>query len=114
MCFHIKETCRKPVNEERSSSKHIAPKMKRDRCMCKKSYASFNYVTVFTFSNAILLVSMWTCYTVCNTMFLKERTKIRILTPQVGLNMNNFFLEKTLYMTLELQKDIKHIRFAFK
>jgi hypothetical protein len=82
--------------------------------MRKKSYASFNNVTVFTLSYAILLVSMRTSYTMSNAMLLKERTKITVLTPPVGLNINNFLLEEPLYMTLELQEDIKHIRLAFQ
>jgi hypothetical protein len=55
--------------------------------MRKESDASFDYVTLFTFINAILLVSMGTGYTVSNTMFLKERTKVTILTPLGRLNM---------------------------
>jgi hypothetical protein len=57
---------------------------------------------------------MGASYAVSNAMFLKERTKITILTPPVRLNMNNFLLEEPFYMALELQEDIKHIRFAFK
>jgi hypothetical protein len=80
----------------------------------KKGYASFNNVAVFTFSNAILLVGMRASYTVSNAMLLKERTKVAILAPPVRLNMNNFRVEEPLYMTLELQEDIKYIRLAFK
>ena len=44
---------------------------------------------------------------------LKERVEVAILAPPIRLDMNNFVLEKTFNMFLKLNKNIKHIRFAF-
>jgi hypothetical protein len=71
-------------------------------------------VAVFALSSTILLMCMWTSNTMRNPMFLKEGTQITIFTPPIGLNMDNFMFEEALNVCLELNKNIKHIRLAFK
>ena len=44
---------------------------------------------------------------------LKEEVEVAILATPVRLNMNNFVLEKAFNMFLELNKNVKHIRFTF-
>ena len=44
---------------------------------------------------------------------LKEGVEVAILATAVRLNMNNFVLEKAFNMFLELNKNVKHIRFTF-
>jgi hypothetical protein len=43
---------------------------------------------------------------------LEKGVEVAILTTPIRLNMNNFMLEKAFNMFLELNKYIKHIRFA--
>ena len=45
---------------------------------------------------------------------IKESVEVAIFAPPIGLNMDNFMLEKSFYMHLKLNEDIKHIRFALK
>ena len=47
---------------------------------------------------------------------IKESLEVAIFAPlpPIGLNMDNFMLEKTFYMHLKLNEYIKHIRFALK
>ena len=50
----------------------LHPKIKRHGCMSKQSKANINNVTVFTFSGAILLVSMRTRDMMGNAYFLEK------------------------------------------
>jgi hypothetical protein len=45
---------------------------------------------------------------------IKKCVEVVILTTPIGLNMENFMLEKAFDMRLELNEHIEHIRFAFE
>jgi hypothetical protein len=113
-CFHIKNTSRKPIDEKTSCSNRITPKPKREGCMCKKCETSFNNMSMFSFSNTVLLMCMRTRNTVTNANVLKERIKFNVFSTPVCLNMNNFMIKKALNMLLKLQKDMKHIGLTFE
>jgi hypothetical protein len=65
-------------------------------------------------AGAILLMCVWTRDPMENTELLKESIEVPVFTSPVRLNMDNFLIKEALNMILKLQKDIKHIRFAFK
>jgi hypothetical protein len=48
----------------------------------------------------------------CDPKRLEKGVEVAILTTPIRLKMNNFMLEKVFNMFLELNKYIKHIRFA--
>jgi hypothetical protein len=56
----INNFAREQVNEKGGSEKGFVPIFKRHRCICKQGKTNFNYMTMFTFSRAILLMSMRT------------------------------------------------------
>ena len=58
--LHVKASCGNPVYQKTGSNKSIAPEPKRDRGMCKKCQASFNYVTVLALTCTVLLMCMRT------------------------------------------------------
>ena len=113
-CFHPTESCRESVNEKSCGGKHITPKLERNGGMGKQSKTSLNYMMMLTLSYTVLLMCMRTRHTMCNSKLIKECIEVVILTPPIGLHMNDFMTEQTLNMHLELQENIKHIRLAFK
>ena len=113
-CFHLTESCRESVNEKACGGKRTTPKQERDGGMGKQSKTSLNYMTMLTLSYTILLMCMRTRHTMCNSKLIKECIEVVILTPPIGLHMNDFMTEQTLNMRLEFQENIKHIRLAFK
>jgi hypothetical protein len=108
----MKESCWKPVYKKARSDKGITPEPKGYRGMSKQCKPSFNNVTVLAFSSTVLLMCVRTRHMMRYSKFLKEGTKIPILTTPIRLNMNNFVIQQTLNMCLKLHEDMKHIRFA--
>jgi hypothetical protein len=49
--------------------------------MSEKSEASFNDVTMLTFSSTVLLMCMWTRDTMGNPKFLEKRVEVAIFAP---------------------------------
>jgi hypothetical protein len=82
--------------------------------MSKQSKTSFNKMTVFTLSDAVLLGGMWAGHTVRYTSALKILMKLMIFTTPVRLDGFNFGVEKKLDMSLESIKHLLDIRFVFK
>jgi hypothetical protein len=78
--------------------------------MRKQSKPSLNDVSMFAFSSTILLMSMWTRYTMRNAKAIKERMEFFILPTPISLNMQDFAIKKTLNMFLKLSKDSKNFR----
>jgi hypothetical protein len=58
--LHVNDAARESINEKTSCGEGITPKSKRDRGMRKKSKASFDKMSMFAFSGAILLVRVRT------------------------------------------------------
>jgi hypothetical protein len=69
----INNFARKQVNEKSGSEKSFVPIFERHGSICKQGKTNFNYMTMFAFSRAILLVSMRIGNMMCNASLLKGR-----------------------------------------
>jgi hypothetical protein len=67
-------------------------------------------MTVFTLNGTVLLMCMWAGQTMRYSKLIKECVEVAVFAPPIGLNMNDFMLEKAFDMLLKLNKYIKHIR----
>lgn len=82
--------------------------------MGKQGNANLNDLSVFTFSNAILLMSMRARDVMRNTHILEERTEFLVLPTPICLHSDDFAIKETFNKLLELAKVMKNFRFLFK
>lgn len=90
--------------------------MKGKRGACKQGKPCFDYMSMFTLSDPILLRRMWTRDTVNNTRALEVAIETMILTPPppIGLNGLDFSIQKAFNISLESIKYLFNVRLVFK
>src|SRR4051812_22189022 len=71
-------------------------------------------MTVLMLSCTVLLMCVRTRDTMHNSKLVKEVIEIVVFTVPIGLHMNNFMVKQAFDMRLQLQENIKHIKFALK
>jgi hypothetical protein len=71
-CLHIDHSTWESIDKKASSGESITPKPIWSRSMCKKSQPSFNNVSMFSFSSAILLMCMSARHSMRDAKISKE------------------------------------------
>lgn len=79
--------------------------------MSKKGWPNFYYVTMFTFSESILLMIMGTRHMMSDANSLKKGVKFFIFCILISLHGNNLSIKKTFNKVLEIMETLKHLRF---
>jgi hypothetical protein len=82
--------------------------------MCKKGKSYFDYVLMFSFSGAILLMCVRTRNKVRYDYLCKEGMKRLIFTSLVSLNSKIFSVEQPFNKVLEILEFLKNFRFEFE
>ena len=113
-CILLKNRCRHAINEIACRKECLIPKTQWERRMSQQSKACFNKMTVFAFSNAVLLRRVRARHTMRDASALEITMQPVILTTPVGLNSYDFSVEKTLNMSLKGIKYLLNVRLVLK
>ena len=97
----LKNKCMYAINEIACRKECLIPKTQWERRMSQQSKACFNKMTVFAFSNAVLLRRVRARHTMRDASALEITMQPVILTTPVRLNNYDFSVEKTLKMSLK-------------
>ena len=113
-CILLKNRCRHAINEIACRKECLIPKTQWERRMSQQSKACFNKMTVFAFSNAVLLRRVRARHTMRDASALEITMQPVILTTPVGLNSYDFSVEKTLNMSLKGIEYLLNVRLMLK